>query len=61
MVKDQEKKAGNRLADDYDSLTKKMEIIISSVKEAFNQTNPEALPVFLQLVKEKMQEAGLQV
>lgn len=61
MVKDQEKKAGSRLADDYDTLSKKLEIIVSSVKEAFNQTNPEALPVFLQLVKEKMLEAGLQV
>jgi len=61
MVKDQEKKVGNRLADDYETLSKKLEIIVGAVKEAFNQTNPEALPVFLQLVKEKMLEAGLQV
>ena len=61
MVKDQEKKVSNRLADDYETLSKKLEIIVGAVKEAFNQTNPEALPVFLQLVKEKMLEAGLQV
>jgi hypothetical protein len=60
IVKDQEKKAGNRLADDYQTLEKKMQVIVTAVKEAFNQTNPEALPLFLQIVKEKMSEAGIE-
>lgn len=59
FVNDQEKKAGNKMAEDYDTLSRKMEILIDAVRESFNQTNPEGLPIFLQIVKEKMVEAGI--
>ena len=59
FVTEQEKKAGDRLEEDYDTLNKKMEILIESVKDAFAQTNPEGLSVFIQLVKERMTSAGL--
>jgi hypothetical protein len=36
-----------------------MSILIDAVKDAFNQTNPDGLFVFLRLVKEKMQAAGI--
>lgn len=60
MVQAQEKKAGDQLEQDYEVLTKKIEVLTDAVKQAFNETNPEGLPVFLQIVKEKMNEAGLQ-
>jgi len=59
FVNDQEKKAGNKMAEDYDILSRKMDILVEAVRESFNQTNPEGLPIFLQIVKEKMIEAGL--
>jgi hypothetical protein len=59
LIKDQEKRVGNKLESDYETLNKKMSILIDAVKDAFNQTNPDGLFVFLRLVKEKMQAAGI--
>lgn len=59
MVSDQEKKQGDRLEEDYEQLRVQMDILIESVKEAFNQTNPEGLFVFMDLVKQKMNESGI--
>lgn len=59
MVTDQEKRQGNKLEEDYEQLNKKMEILIEAVREAFSQTNPEGLFTFVQLVKTKMEAAGL--
>lgn len=59
FVSEQEKKADDRLEEDYETLNKKMEILIESVKDAFAQTNPEGLSVFIHLVKERMTGAGL--
>ena len=59
MLEDQKKTEGDKLEEDYELLTKRMDLLIESVKEAFVQTNPEGLTVFIQLVKEKMQDAGL--
>jgi predicted ATP-binding protein involved in virulence len=59
MLSDQEKKQGNRLQEDYVQLNKKMEILIDAVKEAFTQTNPEGLTLFVEIVRDKMTQAGL--
>lgn len=59
FIAEQEKKAGDKLEEDYDTLNQKMEILIESVKDAFAQTNPEGLSVFIQLVKDRMTSAGL--
>jgi len=59
MVEAQNKKNSGRLEEDYEQLNKKMEILVEAVKEAFNQTNPEGLFLFVSLVKAKMTEAGL--
>jgi hypothetical protein len=59
MVESQEKKAANRTSESVEQLNKKMEILVEAVKEAFNQTNPEGLYLFVQIVKDRMNEAGL--
>jgi hypothetical protein len=59
LVSDQDKKAANRQDENVEQLTKKMEILVEAVKEAFNQTNPEGLYLFVSIVKSKMSEAGL--
>ena len=56
----QKKDDSNKLEEDYEVLYKKMEIFTEAVKEAFNQTNPDGLPIFIQIVKDKMTDAGLQ-
>ena len=59
MVESQEKKQGNQLQEDYVQLNKKMEILVEAVKEAFTQTNPEGLTLFVEIVRNKMTQAGL--
>lgn len=60
MIAEQKKADENKLEEDYETLNRKMEILVESVREAFNQTNPEGLFLFVQLVKDRMQEAGIQ-
>ena len=59
LVADQEKKAGDQIAEDYEQLNKKMEVLVEAVKEVFTETYPEGLSIFVAKVKEKMSEAGL--
>lgn len=60
MIEAQKKAEGDRLSEDYEALNKKMEILVAAVKEAFNQTNPEGLFLFVDIVKNKLREAGIE-
>jgi hypothetical protein len=59
MIEKQKKSEGDRLEENYEVLTKKMNILIEAVKETFNETNPEGLFVFISKIKDKMNEAGI--
>jgi hypothetical protein len=59
MIREQEKKQGAQLSEDYAILEQKLQILIDAVKDAFNQTNPDGLFVFMAIVKDKMRQAGL--
>jgi hypothetical protein len=59
FISSQEKKDSNKIHEDYEQLNRKMEILVESVREAFNQTNPEGLYLFLDLVKNKLRDAGI--
>ena len=59
FVNDQEKRMKGNSQQDLEKLKQEMGILKEAIKEAFNRTNPEAFPMFVQIMKEKMNEAGI--
>lgn len=59
MVTEQEKKASDQVVEDYEVLSKRVNILKEVIVEVFQETAPELQPIFVTKVRERMEREGI--